>query len=150
MAVLVGEKIKDLRIEKGLTQDELADRLCVSRHLVSKWEIGKRYPDFKTLQVIAEVFDVDPGRLIHADRMVYDELETCIPAGMDPKNASKLVEKYIGTLTEADSAVFLMRYVRFMDTKTIAGRLGKSDGTIRNRLVVLRRVLRTFLERCQE
>ena len=49
MTLDVGEKIKNLRIDKGLPQDELAERLGVSRALVCKWEMGKRLPAYSTL-----------------------------------------------------------------------------------------------------
>jgi len=41
----LGEKIYALRKERGITQEELADRLGVSRQAVSKWELGQGYPE---------------------------------------------------------------------------------------------------------
>lgn len=53
-----GEYMRKKRQELGLTQEELALRLNVSNMTVSKWENGKRYPDFEMLDDISEVFQV--------------------------------------------------------------------------------------------
>jgi transcriptional regulator with XRE-family HTH domain len=59
MSLDVGEKIKNLRIDKGLTQDELAERLNVSRALVCKWETGSRLPAYSNVEELSTIFDVD-------------------------------------------------------------------------------------------
>ena len=53
----IGDRIAELRRRKSLTQQELADRLYVSRQLVSKWESGDRRPDYKTVEKIAQIGD---------------------------------------------------------------------------------------------
>lgn len=63
---MLNENIKSLRKNKGLTQDELANRLNVVRQTVSKWEKGYSVPDAEMLQRIAEVLDVDVSRLLGA------------------------------------------------------------------------------------
>lgn len=148
MGIAVGEKIKYLRGSRGMTQNELAEKLLVSRHLVSKWEAGQRYPDYTTVKMIAQMFDADPDYLISGEEKVLDELGDCVPKGADPSALASLITGFANSLSEYDKSVFLMRYVRFLDTKEIAARLGKSDGTVRNRLVSLRRALRRYLERC--
>ena len=45
MKLFIGENLKRLRKEKGLTQEQLAERLNVSFQAVSKWECGDGYPD---------------------------------------------------------------------------------------------------------
>ena len=59
MSLDVGEKIKNLRTDKGLTQDELAERLNVSRTLVCKWETGSRLPAYNNVEELSTIFDVD-------------------------------------------------------------------------------------------
>lgn len=49
----LGEKIKNLRTRNNLTQEELADRLFVTRTAVSKWETNRGYPDIANLKSIA-------------------------------------------------------------------------------------------------
>ena len=61
---VTGAVIKELRRKRGLTQAELAERLCVSDKSVSKWETGKGYPDVSLLEPIARVFGVSVTELI--------------------------------------------------------------------------------------
>ena len=62
---MVSDSIKKLRKEKGMTQDELAEKLCVTRQAVSNWEMGKTQPDVETLTRLAEIFDVSVERIIY-------------------------------------------------------------------------------------
>jgi len=54
----VSKRIKDLRQEKGMTQEELAERLHVTRQAVSNWETKKTRPDVEMLEKISEVFAI--------------------------------------------------------------------------------------------
>ena len=58
MKTAVGENIRRLRQERGLTQEALGERLSVTRQTVSQWERGVAYPDVATLQRVAETMDV--------------------------------------------------------------------------------------------
>lgn len=51
-------RLYQLRKQKGLSQEELASRLNVSRQTVSKWEIGDSAPDMEKLIAMSELFDV--------------------------------------------------------------------------------------------
>jgi transcriptional regulator with XRE-family HTH domain len=59
-----GDQIRDLRRREGLTQEQLAQRLMVTRQAVSNWERGSNLPDIETLIRIATTFDVSLDRLI--------------------------------------------------------------------------------------
>ena len=61
---MLQENLKTLRTQKGLSQEELADRLNVVRQTVSKWEKGLSVPDSEMLIRIAEVFGVSVGELL--------------------------------------------------------------------------------------
>ena len=50
------EKLQELRKNKGLTQEELAEALYVSRTAISKWESGRGYPSIDSLKEIANFF----------------------------------------------------------------------------------------------
>lgn len=55
----IGKKIKILRKTRGLTQQQLADKLNVKRATISNYEIGRRSPHIKELEVIAEALGVN-------------------------------------------------------------------------------------------
>lgn len=60
------EKLQQLRKSRGLTQEELAGQLYVSRAAVSKWESGRGYPGIDSLKAIAAFFDVTVDDLLSA------------------------------------------------------------------------------------
>lgn len=59
MGFSIDRNIRRLRKEAGLTQEELAQKLFVTRQTISLWELGKVHPDLETLQKLAEQFQVD-------------------------------------------------------------------------------------------
>ena len=61
----IHKNIRDLRIRKGLTQDELAQQLFVTRQTVSNYETGKSRPDIDMLMRIAEVLDTDINTVLY-------------------------------------------------------------------------------------
>ncbi len=58
------KRLKELRKEKGLNQDDLAEALNVTKGTVSIWERGVRKPDMKTLEEIGKYFEVSMGYLL--------------------------------------------------------------------------------------
>ena len=62
---MVAASIKNLRKQKGLTQDQLAEALHVTRQAVSNWENGKTEPDIETITQLAEFFEVDAETIIY-------------------------------------------------------------------------------------
>lgn len=63
----LGSQIKKYRSELSLSQDELAEKIFVSRQSVSNWENDKTYPDIKSLILLSEVFQVSLDTLIKGD-----------------------------------------------------------------------------------
>ncbi|MBR5218062.1 MAG: helix-turn-helix transcriptional regulator [Oscillospiraceae bacterium] len=61
--------IRSIRKDKGLTQEELAERLHVTRQAVSSWERGGSCPDFETLKQIADIFEVSPEQLLYNEKI---------------------------------------------------------------------------------
>lgn len=57
-------RLYQLRKQKGLSQEELANRLNVSRQTVSKWEVGDSTPDMEKLIAISDLFDVSLDKLV--------------------------------------------------------------------------------------
>ena len=64
------EKLQELRKQKGLTQEELAEVLFVSRTAISKWESGRGYPNIDSLRAIARFFKVTIDELLSGDELL--------------------------------------------------------------------------------
>ena len=60
----IGEKVKQLRKEQGLSQEQLAEKLIVSRAAVAKWESGIGLPDIENLKKLSEVLSVSIDELV--------------------------------------------------------------------------------------
>lgn len=54
----IGLKIKTMRMSRGMTQQDLADAVGVSRSAISMWESGSNEPNFEALEALADVFNV--------------------------------------------------------------------------------------------
>ena len=63
-----GRRIRELRIKAGLTQKDLAERLYKSESAVRMWELGKSEPDLQSINLLAEIFNIDPSYLTGWDR----------------------------------------------------------------------------------
>lgn len=63
----LGKQIKKYRTEFNLSQEELADKIYVSRQTISNWENDKSYPDIKSLVLMSEVFQISLDQLIKGD-----------------------------------------------------------------------------------
>lgn len=63
----IGAQIKKLRNELALSQDELAEKVFVSRQSISNWENDKTYPDIKSLLLLSEIFSVSLDNLVKGD-----------------------------------------------------------------------------------
>ena len=64
------DRLKELRINANLTQDELASKLSISRSAVAKWEQGRGIPNKESLQDICNLFNIDENNLFS-----YNDLE---------------------------------------------------------------------------
>ena len=73
----LADKLKEARKNAGLTQNELAEKICVSRQAITKWESGKGIPDVENLKNISKVLDVSIDFLLDeegvADKTVIKE-----------------------------------------------------------------------------
>ena len=65
------EKLQELRKRRGLTQEELAEELFVSRTAVSKWESGRGYPNIESLKEISAYFSVSIDDLLSGEKLIF-------------------------------------------------------------------------------
>ena len=87
--------ILQLRIQNGWTQEELAEKLCVTRQAVSRWETGETTPNPETLKQLSALFDVSLHALLGAPRQLI-----CQCCGM-PLEESSISKEPDGTPNEA-------------------------------------------------
>ena len=73
-------KLYELRKQKGFSQEELANRLNVSRQTVSKWEVGDSTPDMEKLVAISDLFGIS------LDELVLDKAPETAPAPQTAKS----------------------------------------------------------------
>lgn len=66
----LNEKLQQLRKQKGITQEELAGALYVSRTAISKWESGRGYPNIDSLKAIAKYFDITIDELLSGEQLL--------------------------------------------------------------------------------
>ena len=64
------EKLQELRKERGITQEELAEALYVSRTAISKWESGRGYPNIDSLKEISKYFSVSIDDLLSGEKLL--------------------------------------------------------------------------------
>ena len=62
--ITLGEKLKSARKRVGLTQEQLAEKLLVSRQAITKWEAGKGMPDIENLKRISKLLDISIDYLL--------------------------------------------------------------------------------------
>lgn len=70
----IGDKIKECRLKKNWTQEQLAKLLNVSRSAVSGWEVGRNYPDLVTIVSISDLFDISLDKLLREDKHMTKEV----------------------------------------------------------------------------
>ena len=64
------EKLQQLRKQNNMTQEQLAEKLYVSRAAVSKWESGKGYPNIESLKAISKLFSVSIDDLLSGNELL--------------------------------------------------------------------------------
>lgn len=81
----LGKRIRQYRMDATLSQEELAERIFVTRQTVSNWENDKSYPDIKSLVLLSEVFHVSLDQFIKGDLEKMKEYLGTMKQDVDPK-----------------------------------------------------------------
>lgn len=82
----IGQLLKELRKEKGLTQEQLAEKFCVSSRTVSRWENGNNMPDLDILIGISDFYEIELRTLLDGERKnknMNKELEETVLKAVD-------------------------------------------------------------------
>lgn len=90
--------LKSLRLSNKLTQDELSKKLKISRSTIGMYENGSRQPDFETLELIADFFNVDIDFLLgRSNKTTYIPSQ---PTPLSTDDVQSLVTKHYGPAAE--------------------------------------------------
>jgi len=100
VTVYLGENIKRLRREKGITQETLAELLSVSFQSVSRWERGESYPDITLLPVLSEFFGVSVDELLGVGKAENEDEIKRLLEEHDNLTDEKLIRESISNLKE--------------------------------------------------
>ena len=109
---VIGQRIKTMRLSRGMTQADLAKAIGQSQASITMYETGKREPDFETLEALADVFNVPLISFVDGDGVVSvqnsspaeDELRILIPG------LSKLPPERVERTKNAFLAMFKATY----------------------------------------
>lgn len=71
----IGKKLKNARIEAGLTQEKAAEKINVSRQTISNWENEKSYPDIISVIALSDLYSVSLDELLKGDQKMAEHLE---------------------------------------------------------------------------
>jgi transcriptional regulator with XRE-family HTH domain len=98
----LGEKIHQLRKERGMSQEELAGQLTLSRQAISKWELGETIPDTENVIQLSKVFNVS------TDYLLNDEYEDDNDIPAVKRNNEHLKMKYLMKVRIASYCVLII------------------------------------------
>ena len=74
----ISDLIKSARIEKGLTQQQLADAVFVTRQTISKWELGKSVPDQASLVLLYQCLDIKDNEKKQLSKLIFNKQNTIL------------------------------------------------------------------------
>lgn len=104
------EKLQELRKNKGLTQEQLAEELYVSRTAISKWESGRGYPSIDSLKEISKYFSVSIDDLLSSEKLLL------IAENENKSNIRNVCDLVLGILDiMAVGLIFLPLYPNLVD-----------------------------------
>jgi len=148
------EKIIALRAERGISQQELADAVFVSRSLVSMWEAGTRIPDSLSVEKMAALFNVSEEEIL-SDRkyafasslerkLIGDEIAEFTDVDSSPGNkeqVKKIMNGFLQSIGGVDRELFMSRYFAMKTCKAISEETHMNVSTVKWRLSKLRKKL---------
>ena len=143
--MLTGQRIADLRTKAGITQDQLAEKLYVTREMVSKWERDISQPDYSMVEKIAEVLSVSPDQIMSRNDAILNELYSFL-SDTDSNDFLKDLNDFLSTLNLRDRSVFIRRYYYLESNSTIAENYGISESNVRTILMRTRKKFKKYLK----
>ena len=71
----IEKKLKDVRMQAGLTQEQVAEKIMVSRQTVSNWENGKSLPDVVSIMSLSDLYQISIDELLKGDKRMKEKME---------------------------------------------------------------------------
>lgn len=118
----LGEKIKEARRKSGLSQEQLAERLSVSRSAIAKWETDKGLPDVGNLKILARLLNVSVDHLLDESKTVEESVirETYVLAAYG-YGCKKVKKDRVVRSKFPDAAIYsLLARQELVDLKSVA------------------------------
>ena len=146
---MVSEKLKELRKKSGLTQEQLAEKLNVSRQAVTKWESGLGLPDIENLKNISLIFHVSTDPL----------LDNCIEKNIILKDKFTVIKIALfalgialGIVAESFSFGFVMALLlpgtaHYIQTITLERKFRKEKDTLSEKMILTEQLQKDFYGR---
>lgn len=143
-----GPALARLRASAGMSQEQLAQRLHVSRETVSKWETNARRYDRRTAGEIAALLGADIGELYEENEEILYELSGCVPrtCALKDEELYAALNVFLRTLKEKDRGIFVRRYYFSESAGEIGAIYGITEGAVRTALTRMRKKYRKYLE----
>ena len=121
--IKIGAFLRQLRKEKELTQEQLAEKLNVSNRTISRWETGSNMPDLSLLVELADFYDIDIRELLNGERksekMDKDMKETLDMvsdySATEKNNMVKGLLVYIGAIAIIFCALLLINFLELIN-----------------------------------
>lgn len=145
----LGKRIAGLRVGANMSQEELAGRLFVSNDLVSKWETGKRRPDWAMIEALAAALGVTADSIVDRNELMLEDLEGCLPEDFPDDNLSGVLNDFLRLLRRDEADIFMRRYYFLRSVKEIAADYRLGENHVRTILSRTRRKLRKYLKEVQ-
>ena len=76
----IADEIKNARIQKGYTQEQVSENLLVSRQTISNWENGKTLPDIISIIRMSELYELSLDELVKGDKVLLEKIERDVSA----------------------------------------------------------------------
>ena len=115
MNIVTANRLYELRKEHGMSQEELADKIGVSRQAISKWERAESSPDTDNLIALAKLYDISLDQLLDKEKVVNNKIveENKIEDAKEDIKENKQHKKR-GHITWLDSVVFISCIIIFL------------------------------------
>lgn len=111
----IGSFLRELRTEKGLTQEQLAERLNVSGRTISRWENGNNMPDLSIIVELADFYSIDIRELLNGERksdIVNEDLKETLEMVSEYTTAEKEnIKKKLSAYTIGSAVCFAILFI---------------------------------------